>query len=76
MMCVSSQITRERLQALESIFAEADVDRGGHLDRDEFRRAVRCTMGAHLTDMEIDAIFMKVRRECILWMLIAIAASS
>ena len=55
------QLTNEKLKKLQSIFAEADEDGGGGLDMDEFRTAMRQTMGdPNITDTELDMIFMKV----------------
>ena len=45
---------------LQSIFEEADDDDDPGLDMEEFRVAMRRAMGPHLSDDEIDAIFMKV----------------
>ena len=46
-------------RVLQSIFEEADDDDDPGLDMEEFRVAMRRAMGPHLSDDEIDAIFMK-----------------
>ena len=59
-MHLEEQLTHEKLIELQKIFEEADEDGGGGLDMDEFRHAMRKAMGAHLSDREMDQIFMKV----------------
>ncbi len=61
---LEDQLTHEKLLRLEQIFDEADEDDGGGLDMEEFRHAMRLTMGDHVTDEELDMIFMKVDTNC------------
>ena len=61
---LEEQLTNEKLVKLEQIFEEADQDKGGGLDMDEFRNAMRLAMGDHLTDQDMDALFMKVDTNC------------
>ena len=43
------------------VFAEADEDGGGGLDMEEFRQAMRQSMGMkNISDQDLDQIFMKV----------------
>ena len=43
------------------VFAEADEDGGGGLDMEEFRQAMRQSMGKkNISDQDLDQIFMKV----------------
>ena len=63
-MRLEDQLTNDKLQELQGIFEEADEDGGGGLDMDEFRNAMRKAMGAHLTDKELDQLFMKVDTNC------------
>ena len=56
----SMQMLNLRAICLQSIFEEADDDDDPGLDMEEFRVAMRKAMGPHLTDDEIDTIFMKV----------------
>ena len=46
------------------MFADADEDGGGGLDMEEFRNAMRPQMHGHVTDDELDRIFMKVDTNC------------
>lgn len=55
---VRSNILKFKLQ---QIFEEADDDDEPGLDMGEFRVAMRRAMGPHLSDEELDAMFMKVR---------------
>ena len=59
-MKLEDQLTNEKLIKLEKIFEEADEDGGGGLDMDEFRHAMRQTMGDHVADHDLDILFMKV----------------
>ena len=45
---------------LLQVFAEADEDGGGGLDMEEFRQAMRQSMGKNVSDQDLDQIFMKV----------------
>jgi len=63
-------LTQEKLNQLHDIFEEMDEDGGGGLDIDEFKNAMRQTMG-NISDKEIELIFMKVgstfyQKHCIL----------
>ncbi|XP_074662765.1 cilia- and flagella-associated protein 337-like [Tubulanus polymorphus] len=60
---LEEQITNEKLTNLQQIFEEADEDGGGGLDIDEFRYAMRQTMGA-VDDHELEIVFMKVDTNC------------
>ena len=44
---------------LLQVFAEADEDGGGGLDMEEFRQAMRQSMGKNVSDQDLDQIFMK-----------------
>ena len=61
---LEDQITNERLKQLQRNFEIADEDGGGGLDIEEFRNAMRKAMGQHLTDEELDTMFMKVDTNC------------
>ena len=61
---LEDQLTNEKLIQLQRIFEEADKDGGGGLDMEEFRTAMRQAMGQHLTDEDLDLIFMKVDTNC------------
>ena len=63
-MPLEDQLTNRKLQQLQQIFEEADEDGGGGLDMEEFRTAMRHAMGDHLTDDDLDRIFMKVDTNC------------
>lgn len=52
-------LTQDKLNQLHDIFEEMDEDGGGGLDIDEFKNAMRQTMGS-ITDKEIELLFMKV----------------
>ncbi|CAK8691170.1 unnamed protein product [Clavelina lepadiformis] len=43
---------------------EADADNGGGLDMDEFREAMRKTMGSEIDVKELEMLFMKVDTNC------------
>ena len=59
---LEDQFTNDKLRKLQAIFQEADEDGGGGLDMEEFRVAMRSTLGdSSLTDSELDMLFMKVR---------------
>lgn len=53
-------MTQEKLNQLHDLFDEMDEDGGGGLDMDEFKNAMRQTMGK-ISDKEIELLFMKVR---------------
>ena len=57
---IEEQTTREQLKRLGAIFHDADEDGHGGLPIVAFRKAMRMTMGDHVTDEELDMIFMKV----------------
>lgn len=57
---IEDEATNEQLHRLGSIFEEADEDGEGGLDIDAFRKAMRMTMGDHVTDEDLDMMFMKV----------------
>ena len=61
---LEDQMNNEHLKLLQNIFEEADVDSGGGLDMDEFRNAMRRTMGAGVPDHELNMLFMKVDTNC------------
>lgn len=61
---LEDQLTNDKLKQLQKIFEEADEDGGGGLDMDEFRTAMRQAMGDHLTDHDLDTMFMKVDTNC------------
>lgn len=61
---LEDQLTNDKLQNLQQIFKEADEDEGGGLDIEEFRGAMRQTMGPNVSDQELDRIFMKVDTNC------------
>ncbi|CAH1792660.1 unnamed protein product [Owenia fusiformis] len=61
---LEDQMTHEKLSRLQAIFEEADEDGGGGLDMEEFRRAMRKTMGQDVHDEQMDMIFMKVDTNC------------
>ena len=61
---LEDQMNNEHLKLLQNIFEEADEDSGGGLDMDEFRNAMRRTMGAGVPDHELDMLFMKVDTNC------------
>lgn len=52
-------LTQDKLNQLHDLFEEMDEDGGGGLDMDEFKNAMRQTMG-NISDKEIELIFMKV----------------
>lgn len=52
-------LTQEKLNQLHDLFEEMDEDGGGGLDIDEFKNAMRQTLG-NISDKEIELIFMKV----------------
>ncbi|XP_067932501.1 WD repeat-containing protein on Y chromosome-like isoform X2 [Watersipora subatra] len=56
-------MTQEKLNQLHDLFEEMDEDGGGGLDIDEFKNAMRQTMG-NISDKEIELIFMKVDANC------------
>ncbi|XP_044311049.1 EF-hand calcium-binding domain-containing protein 8 [Varanus komodoensis] len=60
---VEEQINYDHLQKLEHMFHEADIDGGGGLDMEEFRKAMKKIMG-DISDEDIDVIFMKVDTNC------------
>ena len=57
---MEDKMTEEKLRELQQIFEDADTDGEGGLDMDEFRTAMRRTMGDRITDHELDILFMKV----------------
>ena len=61
---LEEQLTNAKLNKLQAIFAEADDDGGGGLDMDEFRNAMRQTMGTNISDHDLDIVFMKVDTNC------------
>jgi len=63
-MQMEKELTYSKLKALQAIFEEADEDGGGGLDMEEFRFAMRHTMGNNVSDDELDRIFMKVDTNC------------
>ncbi|KAJ7332331.1 hypothetical protein JRQ81_014511, partial [Phrynocephalus forsythii] len=60
---VEDQINYDHLRKLERMFREADIDGGGGLDMEEFRKAMKKIMG-NIPDEDIDVIFMKVDINC------------
>ncbi|XP_066480842.1 EF-hand calcium-binding domain-containing protein 8 [Tiliqua scincoides] len=60
---VEDQINYDHLRKLERMFREADVDGGGGLDMEEFRKAMKKIMGG-ISDEDVDVIFMKVDTNC------------
>nr|XP_056700915.1 EF-hand calcium-binding domain-containing protein 8 [Euleptes europaea] len=60
---VEDQINYDHLQKLEWMFREADIDGGGGLDMEEFRKAMK-KITSSLSDEDIDDIFMKVDTNC------------
>nr|XP_020663498.1 EF-hand calcium-binding domain-containing protein 8 [Pogona vitticeps] len=60
---VEDQINYDHLRKLERMFREADIDGGGGLDMEEFRKAMKKIMG-NISDEDIDVIFMKVDINC------------
>ncbi|XP_078488317.1 WD repeat-containing protein on Y chromosome-like [Ciona intestinalis] len=61
---LEDQMNFEHLKKLETIFQEADADDGGGLDIDEFREAMKKTMGSEIDDKELEILFMKVDTNC------------
>lgn len=61
---LEDQMNDEHLKMLQNIFEEADEDSGGGLDMEEFRNAMRRTMGSGVPDHELDMLFMKVDTNC------------
>ncbi|XP_077864869.1 WD repeat-containing protein on Y chromosome-like [Saccoglossus kowalevskii] len=58
-------MNNDHLQKLQMIFEEADEDGGGGLDIDEFRQAMKRTMGAgQVDDRQLAIVFMKVDANC------------
>ena len=62
---IDQQLTTDRLVRFQRQFQEADTDRGGNISMDEFRAALKRTIGNHVTDEEADMIFMKVLTQSI-----------
>ncbi|XP_042318324.1 EF-hand calcium-binding domain-containing protein 8 [Sceloporus undulatus] len=60
---LEDQINYDHLRKLERMFREADIDGGGGLDMEEFRKAMKKIMG-DISDEDIDVIFMKVDINC------------
>ncbi|KAH0619329.1 hypothetical protein JD844_019349 [Phrynosoma platyrhinos] len=60
---LEDQINYDHLRKLERMFREADIDGGGGLDIEEFRKAMKKIMG-DISDEDIDVIFMKVDINC------------
>jgi len=44
----------------QNFFNEADEEKKGGVTMTQFRRAVRDTIGEHVTDDDVDMVFMKV----------------
>ncbi|XP_066272941.1 WD repeat-containing protein on Y chromosome-like isoform X2 [Branchiostoma lanceolatum] len=62
---LEDQMNNDHLQKLQQIFEEADDDGGGGLDPDEFRQAIKRTMGNKtVDDHELEILFMKVDTNC------------
>ncbi|XP_014668843.1 PREDICTED: WD repeat-containing protein on Y chromosome-like [Priapulus caudatus] len=61
---LEDQMNNDHLIKLQNMFEEADEDGGGGLDIDEFRGAMRKTMGGNVDDHELDILFMKVDTNC------------
>ena len=57
---IEEETTKEQLKRLGDIFQEADEGGQGGLPIVAFRKAMRMTMGDHVTNEELDMIFMKV----------------
>ena len=55
---LEKRLTNEKLRHLEQVFHEADEDGGGRLGMDKFRIIMRQAMGDHLTNQELDIIFL------------------
>ncbi|XP_053098931.1 EF-hand calcium-binding domain-containing protein 8 isoform X2 [Hemicordylus capensis] len=60
---VEDLINYDHLRKLEHMFREADIDGGGGLDMEEFRKAMKKIMG-DISDEDVDVIFMKVDTNC------------
>ncbi|OWF37797.1 WD repeat-containing protein on Y chromosome-like [Mizuhopecten yessoensis] len=58
---IAAEIKYARLQ---EIFEKADTDQEPGLEPHEFRAAIKKTVGGHLTDNEIETLFMKVDANC------------
>lgn len=61
---LEDQMNNDHLKKLQNIFEDADEDGGGGLDIDEFRGAMRKTMGSGVDDHELEILFMKVDTNC------------
>lgn len=61
---LEDQMNYEHLMALEKIFYSANETGNEGLDMDEFRVALKKTMGHDIDDRELDKIFMKVDTNC------------
>ena len=57
---LEQQLTIVKLQMFHDYFNEADEERKGGVTMTQFRRAVRDTIGDHVTDDDADMVFMKV----------------
>nr|XP_026696669.1 WD repeat-containing protein on Y chromosome isoform X2 [Ciona intestinalis] len=57
-------MNHHNLKELEEIFLEAAADCDAGLDMQQFRIAMKRTMGEHIDDNELDMIFMKVDTNC------------
>jgi len=61
---LEGQMTNEHLMTLQKIFNETNESGRGGLDMEEFRVALKKTMGRDVDDRELDKMFMKVDTNC------------
>jgi hypothetical protein len=61
---LEQQLTIEKLRQFEREFREVDIEGRGYLTMQQFRQAVRNTIGESVTDEESDMVFMKVDIFC------------
>ncbi|XP_039252762.2 WD repeat-containing protein on Y chromosome-like [Styela clava] len=61
---VDDQMNYEHLKELEKIFEDAKSEGAEGLSMDQFRIAMKKTMGEHIDDRQLDLMFMKVDNNC------------
>jgi len=57
---LEQQLTIVKLQMFNNHFNAADEEKKGAVTKTQFRQAVRKTIGEHVTDDDVDMVFMKV----------------
>ncbi|GKT14062.1 hypothetical protein ADUPG1_010401, partial [Aduncisulcus paluster] len=59
-----NRLNLNHLKRLQALFDEADADKGGSLDIDEFCEAFKDVLGKEMSKIEIERLFMSIDADC------------